>query len=112
MMVNGNETAQYNQNLSDTNHSPWRLGLLGEKLKKLMLKTDCNDISQWSNQRGKDLSSLRTDTKVAGKNVSVNIATVFIAALSLCTASLMRTVVLLSFCAMELYAYDTSTRNG
>lgn len=48
--------------------------------------------------------NLPTETKVAGRNVKVRTAIVFIAALSLCTASLILTMILLSCCAIVLKA--------
>lgn len=48
--------------------------------------------------------NLPTETKVAGRNVRVRTATVLIAALSLCTASLILTMILLSCCAIVLKA--------
>ena len=45
-----------------------------------------------------------TETKVAGRNVTVKTAAVFIAELSLCTASLILTMSLLSCCAIVLKA--------
>ena len=46
-----------------------------------------------------------TETKVAGRNVRVRTAFVFIAALSLCMASLILTMVLLSYWAIVLNAW-------
>lgn len=45
-----------------------------------------------------------TDTKVAGRNVNVKIAIVLMAALSRCENSLFLMVILLSACAIVLYA--------
>lgn len=50
-----------------------------------------------------------TETKVAGRNVRVRTAIVFIAALSFRTAPLILTIVLLSYCAIVLNAYSKST---
>ena len=55
---------------------------------------------------------LPTETKVAGRNVMVRTAIVFITALSLCTASLILTMVLLSCCAIVLKAWYKSVLTG
>ena len=53
-----------------------------------------------------------TETKVVDRNVRVRTAIVFIAALSLCTASLILTMILLSCCAIVLRAWFKSVLTG
>ena len=69
-----------------------------------------------SRQLLEDLTHGRLDlpieTKVAGRNVMVRTAIVFIAALSLCTALLILTMVLLSCCAIVLKAWYKSVLTG
>lgn len=56
--------------------------------------------------------NLPTETKVACRNARVRTAIVFIAALSLCTASLILTMILLSCCAIVLKAWFKSVLTG
>lgn len=66
------------------------------KLKNWVLKIACISVSGENNGKVISLCDRRTETNVAGKKASVSTATVFIAALSLRAALLIRTVAWLS----------------